>query len=98
LFKIYQIRSFSDIPQRQTFDFTKETKENGEIIRSIIKYNLIEYYRHEKNIELQYPKLFCLECYFLHDRRDPKHLPMEICKILQWQECEREVKINFFKI
>jgi hypothetical protein len=89
LFKIYQIRSFSDIPERQTFIFTKE---NGQSTSSTIEYNLIQYYKDEKKIELEYPKLRCLQCFFLHDRHDPKHLPMEVCRILQWQECEREVK------
>ncbi|CAF0808695.1 unnamed protein product [Rotaria sordida] len=88
--QIYQIRSFSDIPERQVFDFTKEVNVNGQKTRSIIQYNLIDYYGHEKNIQLQYPKLRCLQCYFLHERHDPKHLPMEVCRILQWQECERE--------
>ncbi len=96
LFKIYQIRSFSDIPQRQKFDFTKVTQVNGQPVRSTIEYDLIQYYKEEKDIELIYPKLRCLQCFFLHERRDPKHLPMEVCRILQWQECEREVRNPFF--
>ncbi|CAF2760829.1 unnamed protein product [Rotaria sp. Silwood2] len=87
---IYQIRSFSDIPERQVFDFTKEVNVNGQKTHSTIQYNLIDYYREEKQIQLHYPRLRCLQCYFLHERHDPKHLPMEICRILQWQECERE--------
>ncbi|CAF3322893.1 unnamed protein product [Rotaria socialis] len=88
--QIYQIRSFSDVPERQVFDFTKETHVNGQNLSSSIKYNLIEYYKYEKKIKLDYPKLRCLQCYFLHERHDPKHLPIELCRILQWQECERE--------
>ncbi len=94
--KIYQIRSFSDIPERQTFDFTREVEINGELTRSTKVYNLIQYYKDEKNIQIDYPKLRCLQCFFLHERKDPKHLPMEVCRILQWQECEREVKFHFF--
>jgi rubrerythrin len=93
--KIYQIRSFSDIPERQTFDFIRETKINGEMIHSKKVYNLIEYYKEEKGIDLEYPKFRCLQCFFLHERKDPKHLPMELCRILQWQECEREVNLPF---
>jgi hypothetical protein len=92
-FKIYQIRSFSDIPERQTFACTKETNVNGQQTPSEIQYNLIKYYEEVKKIKLQYTKLRCLQCYFLHDRKDPKHLPMEVCRILKWQECEREVCI-----
>ncbi|CAF0780555.1 unnamed protein product [Adineta steineri] len=88
--QIYQIRSFSDIPERQTFTFTRETNVNGQKTRSDIPYNLIQYYDKEKNIQLLYPKLRCLQCYFLHERHDPKHIPIELCRILQWQECERE--------
>jgi hypothetical protein len=88
--KVYQIRSFAEIPERQFFEFEKVNGEDRKT-RSTIKYNLIEYYAKEKKIPLQYPRLRCLQCYFLHDRHNPKHLPMEVCKILEWQECEREV-------
>lgn len=88
---MYQIRSFSDIPERQTFHFAKEVNENGRTVLKNIQYNLVEYFRQEKQIELRYPKLRCLQCYFLHERHDPKHLPMEVCRIVAWQECEREV-------
>ena len=94
--KIYRIRSFSDIPERQTFDFTSETQVDGKPVHTTQLYNLIQYYRNEKQIQLQYPKLRCLQCFFLHERHDPKHLPMEVCRILQWQECEREVKEILF--
>ncbi|CAF1157882.1 unnamed protein product [Adineta ricciae] len=88
--QIYQIRSFSDIPERQTFTFVKETVDKGRPTSTTTQYNLIQYYEKEKNIKIDYPKLRCLRCFFLHERNDPKDLPMELCRILQWQECERE--------
>lgn len=98
--KIYQIRSFSDIPERQEFECTEELCINGKKTNQTVKYNLVQYYA-KKNIKLDYPRLRCLQCFFLHDRKDPKHLPMELCRILEWQECEREVciyKSTSFKI
>ena len=61
---------------------------------STIQNNLIEYYSREKNIRLVYPNLRCFQCYLLNDQRNPKHLPMEVCRILEWQECEYEVCIR----
>lgn len=72
-------------------DFQNRSHVDGKLRQEKRKINLIEYYASEKEIKLQYPALRCLKCFFLHDKNDAKHIPIELCRILEWQECEREV-------
>ncbi|CAF1253033.1 unnamed protein product [Didymodactylos carnosus] len=86
--QVYVIRGFAEIPENIILDIYNQ---EGDVAEAPIKQNLIKYYKSLKTpITINYTKLRCLEVYFMYEKKDPKHLPMEVCRILEWQECETE--------